>query len=433
MILSSILYYLFFSGLFYLSFKLLFAGFSFHRINRLLLLFSSPLAIGIALIAPKFTFPWSRTQVFNFQLPEILIEGKNLNEQLLVANDSFILWQPIYFIGIIGSVLYFLSGIYYISKLAKDAEPREILEHKILCSDKIKNPFCLGKWVFIPTPLLKSKNLELIVQHELYHSSLKHHYDRFYFKLISTLLWFDPILYLMAKELRQVHEFEVDALMIKAENIENYAHLLLSSTLGGDLAYPEKAIAPSPFFNSSLIKTRITMLYQKESPQWKKSIYLVVLPLIATMTLIACNQAEDDMVSHDKKVDTSVSVDQIDQFPVALGCDDSKTADEMQSCAIQAINSYIMENFKYPKLAEELGLEGTLYVSFMIDQNGAISDAEIARSIEVDTQEEKEAVYQAEKETLALVASIPKFVQAAQKDGKSVNLRVVLPVRLKLS
>jgi len=290
-ILNSILYYLLFSSLFYLAFKFLYASYSFHRINRILLLLGAPIALSIALVAPKFDLPWANTQSFSFQLPEILIEGKNLNEQLIVANDSLLIWQPLYYLGIIASALYFLSGVYYISKLAQQAERHEVLKHKVLTSDKIKNPFCLGRWVFIPSQLLESKDLELIVQHELYHSSLRHHYDRFYFKIISTLLWFDPAVHLMAKELRQVHEFEVDALIVKAESIENYAHMLLSSTLGGDLAYPEKAIAPSPFFNSSLIKTRITMLYQKESPQWKKSIYLAVLPLLATMWLFRSDHA----------------------------------------------------------------------------------------------------------------------------------------------
>jgi len=366
-------------------------------------------------------------------LPEIIIEGKKLDEQLLSTSSSFSLWKPIYSIGLVISSLYFFSGLYYIFQLPKNSSRFEVLNHQVLTNDKIKSPFCIGKWIFIPKELLKSKDLELIVQHELYHSRLNHHWDRIYYKILTTLFWFDPSIHLLAKELRQLHELEGDALLIKRGNIENYAHLLLSSTLGGDLAYPEKAISPSPFFNSSFIKTRITKLYQKESPAWKKSLYLTVIPLLAAMTLFACNKATDEVASTDGKVETSVSVDEIDRFPIAIGCDATAYADELQSCAIQVINSYIIENFKYPALAEEIGLEGKIYASFIIDYNGAISDIEIIRSIEADTQEEKKAVLQAEKEALALIANIPKFVQAGQKDGKSVNLRVVLPISLKLS
>jgi len=419
-----------------ISYKFLYASYSFHRINRILLLLGAPIALSIALVAPKFDLPWANTQSFSFQLPEILIEGKNLNEQLIVANDSLLIWQPLYYLGIIASALYFLSGVYYISKLAQQAERHEVLKHKVLTSDKIKNPFCLGRWVFIPSQLLESKDLELIVQHELYHSSLRHHYDRFYFKIISTLLWFDPAVHLMAKELRQVHEFEVDALIVKAESIENYAHMLLSSTLGGDLAYPEKAIAPSPFFNSSLIKTRITMLYQKESPQWKKSIYLAVLPLLATMTLIACNKASDESPSnstHIESRESSLSLDQIDRFPVASGTSMTASAEELKATAISSISSHISYNFKYPVLAQELGMEGKIHVQFVIDKNGEITDIEVLKSIEATNTEEKEAVLQAEQEATALIASIPAFTKPAQKDGKAVSLKMVLPISLKLS
>jgi TonB family protein len=240
----------------------------------------------------------------------------------------------------------------------------------------------------------------------------------------------------MAKELRQVHEFEADALIVKAENIENYAHMLLSSTLGGDLAYPEKAIAPSPFFNSSLNKTRITMLYQKESPQWKKSIYLAVLPLLATMTLIACNKAQEESPITSTQIENQeslLSLDQIDRFPVPPGVSETASAEELKSSLIKSISSHIANNFEYPVLAQELGMEGKIHVQFVIDKNGELTDIKVLRSLEAKDAEEEKAVLQAEQEATALIASIPKFNKPALKDGKAVNLKMVLPISLKLN
>ncbi len=435
MMLTSLFYYLLYSSLFYLSFKFLYARSSFHRINRILLLACTPLALLIAITAPQFSLPWLSSTTFSFQLPEIIIEGKKLDEQLLLTSPSLSLWQPIYYLGLAISSLYFLSGLYYIIRLAKNSSRSEVLNHQVLINAKIKNPFCIGQWIFIPRYLLKSKDLELIVQHELYHSRLNHHWDKLYYKILTTLFWFDPSVHLLAKELRQLHEFEVDALLIKQGNIENYALLLLSSTLGGDLAYPEKAIAPSPFFNSSFIKTRITMLYQKESPVWKKSLYLAVVPLLAAMTLFACNKSkeEDLNLKNETKNETIVSLKEIDHFPIAQGCDLSASADEAQECAMQSIMHHISQNFQYPVLAEELGLEGRIFVQFVISKSGKVESAVVLRSIDTKNEQQASAVLEAEKEALAVVGSLPDFVQPAQQNGKAVAIQMVLPISLKLS
>ena len=178
------------------------------------------------------------------------------------------------------------------------------------------------------------------------------------------------------------------------------------------------------------------MLYQKESPKWKKSIYLAVLPLLATMTLIACNKTSDKSTSNSTQVESqesSLSLDQIDRFPVANGTSLNASAEELKVSAIASISSHISNNFKYPVLAQELGIEGKINVQFVIDKNGEIRDIQVLRSIEANNAEEKEAVLQAEQEASALIASIPAFSKPAQKDGKAVSLKMVLPISLKLS
>jgi TonB family protein len=435
MILSSLFYYLLFSSLFYLSYRVLYSGSSFHRINRILLLSSIPLALLIAIAAPQFSLPWLSSVTASFQLPEIIIEGNKLDEQLLSTSSSFSLWKPIYSIGLVISSLYFFSGLYYIFQLAKNSSRFEVLNHQVLTNDKIKSPFCIGKWIFIPKELLKSKDLELIVQHELYHSRLNHHWDRIYYKILTTLFWFDPSIHLLAKELRQLHELEVDALLIRQGNIENYAHLLLSSTLGGDLAYPEKAISPSPFFNSSFIKTRITMLYQKESPAWKKSLYLTVIPLLAAMTLLACNKSTEESPQQKRETasESAISIAEVDHFPIAQGCDISASADEAKECAFQSIMNHISQNFEYPALAEELGIEGRIFVQFVISKSGRVESAQIIRSIDTENEDQAAAVIAAEKEAIAVLSSLPDFAVPAQQNGKAVAVQMVLPISLKLS
>lgn len=158
------------------------------------------------------------------------------------------------------SILYFISGLWLLFKVLRGSESSRHKGRNISYSPLIKSAFTFGNYILIPENLRNDPKLETLIEHEVIHMQMGHSWDRIYYKILSTALWFDPFIHLFSKELRQVHEFEVDAQLVEENNIENYAHMLLSSTLGADLAYPEKALSPSPFFNSSLIKSRITMM-----------------------------------------------------------------------------------------------------------------------------------------------------------------------------
>lgn len=430
-----IIYYLLFSGLFFLIYRSLYARMSFHRVNRYSLLLFPPLALLIAFIAPEFQLPWSGEAYFEITLPEVVIEGERLNT---ITEYSSVpqYWSYIYFSGIALSILYFLSGIILLFRILGQSEAEQHAGSKIYYSNVVKAAFCFGPYVIVPADLKGKKELFLMIEHELQHQKLGHSIDRIYYKIISTLLWFDPFVHFFSKELRQVHEYEVDALIVQDQKIENYAHMLLSSTLGADLAYPEKALSPSPFFNSSLIKSRITMLYQKPSPAWRKTLYLAVLPLIAGMTLFACDKSDEAQVvavGQELRSEAVSDLSTLDQLPLAPGCDAAADKEVIKACAFQHISQHIAENFEYPELAKKEGVEGRIIVSFVVEEDGSINEVEVMKSIEAESDMMKTAVEQAEVQSVELVGSIPSFKAPARKDGKNIRLRMLIPIQLKLS
>ncbi|GEM_PF-1084516 len=443
-----ILYYLLFSGLFYLIYRGLYARMSFHRVNRFTLLLIPPVAASIALVAPEFSLPWQSQVALEITLPEVVIEGERLNNMAKTSRVPTY-WTYIYLSGILLSILYFFSGILLLARIIRKSESTLHEGNKIYYSDLVKSAFCFGPYVIVPAKLKGSSELKLMIEHELLHQKLGHSIDRLYYKVISTILWFDPFVHFFSKELRQVHEYEVDAHIIQDQKIENYAHMLLSSTLGADLAYPEKALSPSPFFNSSLIKSRITMLYRNPSPAWRKSFYLSALPIIAAMTLFACNKSEEAVVEgRELKTEAVSDLNTLDQLPVAPGCDAQAEKESIKSCAFQHISSHIAKNFKYPELAKEIGLQGRIMIAFVIDEGGAVNEVEIVQSMiegqegvngepiadqGIDQEKIDQAVDQAESEALKLVGSIPSFESGALKDGHPVALRMVIPIQLKLN
>jgi len=407
---------------------------SFHRLNRRALLLMPPLAMGIALIAPQFSFNLANSDLPVWQLPEVMIEGQSISLASARASQVPPTWTLIYSIGLIISLAYFLFGLYRFYQVLVQAETREYQSHKIYWSSIIKNPFCFGSYIFIPTDLKDSKDLSLIIEHEIKHKTLGHVWDRLYYRALTTIVWFDPFIHAFSKELRQVHEFEVDAQVLEHNNIEDYAQTLLRSTLGADLQFPETALAPSPFFNSSLIKSRITMMYAHQSRPWRKALYGVLIPLSLAMIVFACNKNETPItVVGVESEERSLTMQDIDELPVAVGCSTESSAEERKACVFGSISKHIGDNFKYPELAEQEGLEGTIFVAFVIEKDGSVGDVKIKKSLETSSEVQEVAKEQAETQAKALIASLPKFEKAATKEGKSVRMQLIIPISLKLS
>ncbi|MGB0977976.1 MAG: M56 family metallopeptidase [Croceimicrobium sp.] len=432
----SLFYYLLFSALFYAIYKLSYARLSFHKTNRLAVLSLPLIALAIALFAPRFDLPPLNEKLDSFQLPEIVIEGESLKFENVEGRAISSSWTLVYTLGLILSLIYFIIGLLRFRKLLLSAKlEQELGSIKIFWSKHIDAAFCFTNYIFLPAQLKEHKDLPLIIEHEKRHIQFGHVWDRLFYKLLSTLLWFDPFVHAFSRELRQIHEFEVDADLIRHQEIENYAQTLLRSTLGADLQFPEKALAPSPFFNSSLIKSRITMMYSNQSRPWRKALYALLIPITVGMILIACNKTEsqDHVVVGVENKAQALSIEEIDAFPIAEPCAESSSAEDRKSCVFQSVYNHISENFVYPSLAKEHGLEGKIFISFVIEVDGSIGDVEVIKSIEVDTEELKMAKEQAETQAMALIKTIPSFASAASKDGKSVRMQLVIPIALKLT
>jgi TonB family protein len=88
---------------------------------------------------------------------------------------------------------------------------------------------------------------------------------------------------------------------------------------------------------------------------------------------------------------------------------------------IEAWNEWIKSNIQYPKTAKQMGVEGTVYVVFVIKKDGSISQPEILRGIGAGCDEE----------VLRLISEAPNWIPGQQK-GQKVNVRMRLPVRFKL-
>lgn len=76
----------------------------------------------------------------------------------------------------------------------------------------------------------------------------------------------------------------------------------------------------------------------------------------------------------------------------------------------EAMDQYISENLKYPKSAQDNGIEGTVDVSFMVKADGSIGTIKIVRMIDPDL----------EAEAIRLVKGMPAWTPA-DNNGKPVD------------
>ncbi|MDH5599322.1 MAG: energy transducer TonB [Cyclobacteriaceae bacterium] len=88
----------------------------------------------------------------------------------------------------------------------------------------------------------------------------------------------------------------------------------------------------------------------------------------------------------------------------------------------KAFYEYVKKNLKYPRTAKSIGVEGKVFVKFVVDKDGQIIDVEVMKGIGAGCDEEAERV----------VSEAPKWNPGKQR-GVPVKVIKVLPITFKLN
>jgi len=89
-----------------------------------------------------------------------------------------------------------------------------------------------------------------------------------------------------------------------------------------------------------------------------------------------------------------------------------------------ALVAYLMENLKYPESARDSAIEGIVYVSFVVERDGSISN------VAVDSRWRTHPILEAA--AIEVVRKMPVWTPAQQR-GKVVRAQFVLPVHFMLT
>jgi protein TonB len=88
----------------------------------------------------------------------------------------------------------------------------------------------------------------------------------------------------------------------------------------------------------------------------------------------------------------------------------------------ESMAKFLSRNMKYPAAARRMGVEGSVYVSFVIDKEGNISDPEVIKGISGEC----------DKEAIRVIKLMPPW-KPGKQNGKAVRCRFVLPIKFKLA
>ena len=276
--------------------------------------------------------------------------------------------------------------------------------------------FSIFNWIFLDKRTLNLRDVNLILEHEKLHIFQKHTVDLLLGELLRIFLWFNPFIHLFMKEMKANHEFLADISVTESSGqISTYQNLLiqLSTTLDINILTHN--------FNYSLIKRRITMIKKPKRSVRRFKLYSLTL-LAMTGVLFACTTNPETQATQISKKEASIKPVKSDtniktQNQVFVVVDHKPKFPG----GIKALMNYLGKNTHYPAKARKEGKQGTVYLAFVINKDGSVSDVKVLKGVspEIDA------------EAVRVVKNMPKWIPGEQK-GKKVRVAFHIPIKFSL-
>ena len=190
----------------------------------------------------------------------------------------------IYFSGLAITLFRLVYQSFYIHVISKIS--RTITKGKltIVLVEKEITPFAYFSKIFIPASKMEETSFESILEHEKSHLRQFHFIDLFLIEIVTIVQWFNPIVWLYERSVKEVHEYMADdEVLKKGVSKGNYQALLVNQALGGPV------FTISHQFNQSLILKRIVMMTKMKTPPLAKIKVLFFIPLTAVLLMAFSN------------------------------------------------------------------------------------------------------------------------------------------------
>ena len=415
---------------FYLFYRFLLKKETFHRFNRVVLVGTAVLSFLLPLCIITIHKPMEMAAPL---VTEPAIAAELPEQELAPLVQASEPWWPValtilFWAGVAFVLARVLISILSILRIIRQGEPvREEDGCRILVTERDIDPFSWMKSI-----VLSRKDWEIphesILTHEKAHIAYGHSIEILLVDVLSALQWFNPAIWMLRADLKELHEYEADDAVLRAgADLREYQYLLIRK------AVSKSGYSVANSFNHSILKNRITMMSKSRTPLARGLRALWLLPLVC---LAIGLQARTVYVPVDKDSEKNVS----DEKPrgylseiVVIGYGGQEAPRHHKSLEADALPSIknpdmdteaiCSENFSwwlntrlvYPDEAKTD--EGTVLAKFTVGTDGKVKDIEIVWNV----SEQLDGIVARQ------IAKSPDWTPA-MKDGKPVEMSFIQPV-----
>lgn len=391
---------------------------TFH-IQRMVLLAGSVLSLVFPLIHSGAARPGFAVSSYlpTAWLPEVVVtplgSSGSLTSGSLWSSSLFLFYAGVCIILLVLFVIRLRKVLFLIFKTSPTYERDGF---KIIEMPAPYTTFSFFRFILLgSTEDLSPSDKDRMLRHELAHGQNYHSIDILWINLLQIFFWMNPAITLYRKILIQLHEFQADARAAKNDEPDEYCSLLAK------VALESADFKLANHFSNSLIIKRINMIrmHKKGIAPWRMA--LIVTCAIGFFSLIvSCDQV---MTTSEKQgpVPQEEFVPGNSTFPGDTIFNMVETPADYADKGLEGLKTFLSSNIRYPTVARQQGIAGSVYVSFVVEKDGSVSDAVVVKGLSAET--DAEAVR---------VTKLTKWKPGMTK-GQIVRSRFVIPIKYALN
>lgn len=258
----------------------------FHQYNRFYLLMAAILPILLPLVSLAFLFK------DNSNVP-VFISRDMVSDTIAIQMESASFWTwdnvflSIYLAAVMILIFLFIASVLRIYRIKRKGIVQTEKEFILIQSQTNGTPFSFFRFIFWnPKMDLHSREGRQMFEHELAHVRQLHSLDKLTVNIIQIIFWFNPVFWMIKREINIVHEFLADKASFEDGDAHTFSRVAMQAAYPG-FTWP----ATNSFFHSPL-KRRLIMLVKNNQQKVSYFGRLMVLPLAACIFLIFSTRSQ---------------------------------------------------------------------------------------------------------------------------------------------
>ncbi len=292
-------------AVFYIFWRLLLANETWHRLNRIVLLFTAAASfvLPVCVITIHHTvelMPGADASTWPAGGMPMPVPAQTASTTATAGAEQHFYWQLplaiIYVIGVVVVLQRMLLSLWRLHRMTAESEIHPLSDgHCLVVSEKVDIPFSWWNTVFMNHNDYEEGTSALLT-HELEHLRQHHSADVVLVELFTALQWFNPAMWMLRADLRTIHEYEADQQVLShGFNDIQYLQLLIRKAAG------RGGYSLANGISNSTLKKRVTMIMKPRSTRSSMLKLLALVPIVGIGLALNANTVTDYVYDQPQK------------------------------------------------------------------------------------------------------------------------------------